>query len=151
MERTIRHPGNVGVKNGKAYEYKPEAKKEYTDRIKKKPGAVKGHRGYHRITPDHIDRHVNVTMEQCPDCWNKLDKIVETRKRAIENIPVINPEIIEYNINRYYCTNCKKIFEPHINAALPGAQLSLRTMLIIAYMKTVERLPVRRVSEIMGN
>ncbi len=68
----------MGVNNGRAYEYKPEIKKECT--TKKKPGAVKGHGGYHRTTSDHIDRHVNVTMEHCPDCWNKLDKIVETRK-----------------------------------------------------------------------
>jgi len=150
-EYKVRHPGNVGVKNGKSYEYRAEIKQECIDKIKKKPGAVKGHKGYHRIAPDHIDKHVNVTMEQCPDCWNKLDKIVETRKRIIENIPVINPEIMEYNINRYYCNNCRKLVEPHINAALPGAQLSLRTMLVIAYMKTVERLPVRRVSAIMEN
>jgi len=90
-------------------------------------------------------------MEQCPDCWNKLYKVVETRKRVIENIPVINPEIIEYDINRYYCNNCRKLVEPYIDSALPGAQLSLRTMLVIAFMKTVERLPVRRVSEIMEN
>ena len=150
-EYKVRHPGNVGVKNGKAYEYKSEAKQESTDKIKKKPGAVKGHKGYHRIAPDHIDRHIDVTMEQCPDCWNKLYKVVETRKRIIENIPVINPEIIEYNINRYYCNNCKRLVEPDIDAALPGAQLSLRTMLVIAFMKTVERLPVRRVYEIMEN
>ena len=150
-EYRVRHPGNVGIKNGKAYEYKSEAKKECTDRIKKKPGAVKGHRGYHRITPDHIDRHVNVTMEQCPGCWGKLGNMVETRKRIIEDIPVIKPEIIEYNINRYYCTNCRKIVEPFIGSALPCARLSLRAMLIIAYMKTVERLPVRRVSGIMEN
>ena len=150
-EYRVRHPGNVGIKNGKAYEYKSEAKKECTDRIKKKPGAVKGHRGYHRIAPDHIDRHVNVTMEQCPGCWGKLGNMVETRKRIIEDIPVIKPEIIEYNINRYYCTNCRKIVEPFIGSALPCARLSLRAMLIIAYMKTVERLPVRRVSGIMEN
>jgi len=98
-----------------------------------------------------MDRHIDVTMEQCTDCWHELDKVVETRKRIIENIPVIKPEIIEYNINRYYCNNCKRMVEPSIDAALPGAQLSLRTMLVIAFMKTVERLPVRRVSEIMYN
>ena len=47
-----------------------------------------------------------LTMEKCPVCWNKNDKIVETRKRVRENIPVINPEIIEYIINRYYCIQC---------------------------------------------
>jgi len=77
-EYKVRHPGNVGVKNGKTYEYKSEAK-ESTDKIKKKPGAVKGHKGYHRIAPNHLDRHIDVTMEQCPGCWNKLNRIVETR------------------------------------------------------------------------
>ena len=94
---------------------------------------------------------MNVTMEKYTDYWNKLNRIVEIRKRIIENIPVINPEIREYNINRHYCNNCKKVVEPHVDAALPGAQLGLRTMLIITYMKTIERLPDRRVCEIMGN
>ena len=56
-EYKVRHPANIGIKNGKAYEYKSEAKKESTDKIKKKPGAVKGHKGYHRIAPDHIEAY----------------------------------------------------------------------------------------------
>jgi hypothetical protein len=39
--------------------------------------------------------------------------------------------------------------EPVIEEALPNASLSLRIMLAIAYMKTVERLPAARVSELM--
>ena len=97
-EYKVRHAANIGIKNGKAYEYKSEANKESTDKIKKKPGAVKCHKGYHRIAPDHINKHIDVIMDQCPDCWNSLDKVVETRERVIENIPVINLEIIEYNI-----------------------------------------------------
>ena len=34
-EYKVRHPGNVGIKNGKAYEYKLEAKQECTDKLRK--------------------------------------------------------------------------------------------------------------------
>ena len=44
-----------------------------------------------------------------------------------------------YTIERRYCRNCRKIVEPQIRDVLPNASLSLRTMLIIAYHKTIER------------
>ena len=156
----VRHPENVGIKNGKPYFYKPEAKSEQkcdtadsdsaTASIpKKRPGARIGHRGYHRPVPDHVDEDRKVSITQCPHCWSNLSDSFTARTRIIEDIPVIRPTIIRYTIERRYCSKCKKPVEPVIREALPKAALSLRTMLVIAYMKTVERLPAARVSELM--
>lgn len=154
-EYRVRHPENVGVKNGKTYEYRSESKNApETDPktiIRKKPGAVKGHKGYHRSIPDHIDREVTVSITQCPHCLSDLSRPMETRTRIIEDIPVIKPTVIRYIIERRYCPRCRKIVEPEIKDALPNASLSLRSMLVIAYMKTVERLPAARVSGIMND
>ena len=154
----VRHPENIGIKNGKPYFIRPDAGIRTNSNAvigtaasvpKKKPGARIGHRGYHRSIPDHVDEERNVTITQCPHCWSNLSKWVTTRTRTIEDIPEIKPTVIRYTIERRYCSRCRKMVEPEIKEALPKATLSLRTMLVIAFMKTVERLPAARVSEMM--
>lgn len=152
-EYRVRHPGNVGVKNGKPYEYRSEPKQaadsDPLNTANRKPGARIGHRGYHRPVPDHVDEERKISITQCPHCRSDLSDPVETRTRIMEDIPVIRPTAIRYTIERRYCPKCKRIVEPEINDALPNASLSLRAMLVIGYMKTVERLPAARVSELM--
>ena len=156
----VRHPENVGIKNGKPYFYKPEADQQCnagnddpstTTAPKKRPGARFGHKGYHRPVPDHVDEERTETLTSCPDCGSDLGDPVETRARTIEDIPVIKPTVRRYTIERKYCLVCRKIVEPVIREALPKAPLSLRTMLINAYLKTVERIPAQRVTEIMAD
>ena len=96
-----------------------------------------------------LDEDRNAAITQCPHCWSELGDPVETRTRVIEDMPEVRPHVIRYTIERRYCSKCRKIVEPVIREALPKASLSLRAMLVIAYMKTVERLPAARVSEIM--
>ena len=73
----VRHPENVGIKNGKPYFYKPEAEQQSNagndDPLtvcapKKRPGARIGHKGYHRLVPEHVDEERTVTITQCPHC-----------------------------------------------------------------------------------
>ena len=156
----VRHPENVGIKNGKPYFFRPEAEQQSNagndDPLtvcapKKRPGARIGHKGYHRPVPDHVDEDRNVTITQCPYCWSSLSESATTRTRTIEDIPEIRPTVTRYTIERRYCSKCRKIVEPVIREALPNAPISLRTMLINAYLKTVERIPAQRVSEIMAD
>ena len=65
------------------------------------------------------------------------------RKRVIEDIPPIEPRVIQYRIERMYC---RETFEPEVPDALPGARLSLRTMLITAYRKIGMRMSIENVS-----
>ena len=159
-EYRVRHPENVGIKNGKPYYYMPEtaaadhntAEQQSEPKLeKKRSGARIGHRGYHRSTPDHVDEERTVSITQCPYCWSDLSDSATTRTRTIEGIPEIKPTVIRYTIERRYCSRCKKMVEPDFREALPKATLSLRTMLVIAYMKTVERLPAARTSEMLGD
>ncbi|MGC8699133.1 MAG: hypothetical protein ACP5RE_03040 [Candidatus Acidifodinimicrobium sp.] len=45
-----------------------------------------------------------------------------------------------------YCRHCRKTFEPDVPNALLGARLSLRTMLITAYLKIGMRMSIENVS-----
>ena len=111
--------------------YKKANKKK---RRSKKPGRKKGHRGERRAIPENIDRYEEHTAKICPDCGAPLGKPVEKRKRYIEDIPNIKPEVTEHTINRYFCPRCKKNVEPKVTCALPRAQFGLRFLLITAWM-----------------
>lgn len=128
--------------NKKFDEYKSESKNAPETNLqttpKKKPSAVKGHKGYHRAIPYHIYREVTVSITQCPHFLSDLSRTMETRIRIIEDILVIKPVVIRYMIERRYYPKCRNIVEPEIKDALPNAPLSLRSMLVIVYMKTVE-------------
>lgn len=100
----------------------------------KKPGRKKGHRGERRAIPENIDRYEEHTAKTCPDCGAPLGKPIEKRKRYIEDIPNIKPEVTEHTINRYFCPHCKKNVEPKVTCALPRAQFGLRFLLITAWM-----------------
>ena len=68
------------------------------------------------------------------------------RRRVIEDIPPIEPRVIQYRIERMYC---RKTYEPEVPNALPGARLSLGTMLIVSYMKIGMRMSIENVSPTM--
>ncbi len=101
--------------------------------------------------PKHIDEERNATQDKCDQCGSQLSDAVVVRSRVIEDIPEIKPKVIKYNIERRYCPNCKKMKEVKVAEALPNARFSLKEMQIIGYMKTVERLPVQRVVEMMSD
>ena len=44
----------------------------------------------------------------------------------MEDIPEISPRVIQYRIDKMYCERCRKIYEPEITDALPGATFSLK-------------------------
>ncbi|EQD42522.1 transposase IS66, partial [mine drainage metagenome] len=71
------------------------------------------------------------------------------RKRVIEDVPPVTPRIVQYRIERMYCTKCRKFHEPDVDIALPGATLSIRAMLIVAFFKTGMRMSIEDVSMTM--
>ena len=157
---SVRYPENVGVKNGKPYFYKPKAKNEKKcDAVdgdsatvsipKMKAGARIGHCEYQGPVPDHVDRGRNVSITECPHCSSDLIESFTTRTRIIEGMPVKKPIFAKYTIERRYCSSCTKMVETMFSLVLPRAALFLRTILVIVYMKTVERLSAARVSKLM--
>ncbi|MCL5793235.1 MAG: transposase, partial [Candidatus Thermoplasmatota archaeon] len=72
-----------------------------------------------------------------------------SRKRIIENIPIIKPDITEYRMDRLYCSRCHRIYEPRIPEAFPGATLSLRAMLTVAYFRIGMRMSIENTAATM--
>ena len=108
---------------------KPAAKKR-----KKKSGAKPGHKGSRRKPPERIDHREKHRATTCPDCGGKLNQCSETRKRYIEDIPDVHPEVTEHTIHRDWCPVCKKKVEPPIVDALPGSTIGLRVLVLSAWL-----------------
>ena len=109
---------------------KPPAKR----RGKKRPGAKPGHPGTRRETPEQIDWEEEHRAKRCPDCNSRLKRCGETRKRYIEDIPEVQPEVTEHTIHRDWCPKCKKKIEPPVPDALPGSQLGNRVLVLSAWL-----------------
>ena len=118
---------------------------------KRKPGAQPGHKGHFRIRsrPDRKIR-IHLDLHECPGCHSHL-KRKGSRKRIIEDIPIIKTKIIEYRMDRLYCSRCHRIYEPDIPDALPNATLSLRAMLTVAYFRIGMRMSIENTAATMMN
>ncbi len=104
-------------------------------RGKKKPGRKMGHPGSRRVPPERVDRRETHRAKVCPDCGGPLDRCTETRTRYTEDIPEdIRSEVTEHTIHRDWCPRCKKKVEPVVTAALPGATLGNRVLVLSAWL-----------------
>lgn len=151
-----RHPENVGVKHGKAYEIKPETPAEFPplgagpDGSKKKPGGQPGHEGHTRPPPTHVDRRVRLSLKECPNGrGHRLSRVQETRRRNVEDAPIVQSVVTEYEIERRWCRDCGKLVEPTVPGVLPGARVGLRAMLIAAWLRIALRLTEEAVPQVL--
>ncbi len=101
----------------------------------KKSGGRPGREGHHRAPPARIDRKREHRLPCCPDCQGRLKRSASTRPRFIEDIPEgITPIVTEHTIRRDWCPRCKKLVEPKVPDALPGATLGNRTAVMTGWM-----------------
>jgi len=112
----------------------------------KKNGQKAGHTGYSRHIPERVDAVKPLLVEKCPDCGGELSDVQEIRTRYVEDIPEIPSTVVtEYQIERRYCGNCKKLVEADVPDALPNARFGLRLMLLVAFLRVGLAMPVNKV------
>jgi transposase len=113
---------------------KPVYTKPAVKSRRKRPGRPVGHLGSRRTIPTRIDRYEEHRAKICPDCGGPLQRCAETRKRYVEDLPLIQPVVTEHTIHRDWCSHCKKKVEPKIIAALPGSMLGNRVLILTAWL-----------------
>jgi transposase len=101
---------------------------------RKKPGAKKGHRGARRRSPEITHRKEHAPLNHCPDCGTALGEPAAHRSRIIEDIIETRPEAVEHTIPRHWCSKCKKMVEPPVEEALPGATFGHRLIALSAWL-----------------
>jgi len=147
-EYKLRHPETVGVKNGKPYHLKPPTTS--TSKAPGKPGAKPGHKPAYRALPQRVDEFIKVPVTLCPHCQGtNLSRVQETRSRTIEDLPICEPLVKQFEIERRYCRDCKKLVETPVVEALPNARFSLRVMLIVVWLRIQLRQPVEAIPKLL--
>lgn len=116
----------------------------------KRPGQKDGHKGVRREPPQNVEHQLEHTLDVCPECKGNLSEPVQQRKRYIEDIPQISVEVTEHIINRYYCKRCKKIVEPRISEALPGATIGVRAVILSAYLHYAIGITIQHIVEVFN-
>lgn len=113
----------------------PPYQKPPAAKSRKKPGAKVGHKGRRRSPPERIDQRRNHRLARCPHCQGPLKRCRNARTRYIEDIPEgITPVVTEHTIHRDWCPHCRKLVEPKVPDALPGATLGNRTAVMTGWM-----------------
>jgi transposase len=113
----------------------PPYQKPPAGRHKKRPGRKAGHPGAHRAPPARIDRRIEHRLECCPHCQGQLTRCEQKRTRYVEDIPDdLRPVMTEHTLHRDWCPNCRKLVEPKVPEALPGAVLGNRTLVLSAWL-----------------
>lgn len=113
-------------------------------RKKRKPEHNKARK---RETPTQIQEHL---IQTCPDCQEQLTGMTVSRRRQLIELPAPPPvEVTEYQVYKGWCSHCQKWHEAPFR--LPEGQvmgqgrLGVRISTVIAYLRTVMRLPIRQV------
>jgi transposase len=127
-------------------------KKKPTAEAKKsrKKRDVQFNRARRRATPTQIVEH---RIVECPDCHLRLGGISLARVREVIDVPPPPPlEITEHRVYKGWCTQCQRWHEAPVEVSeqvLGQGRMGVRLASLIAYLRTVMRLPIRQLREVM--
>jgi transposase len=101
-----------------------------------------------REQPTQIVEHRVVS---CPTCQLRLGGISLARVRQVIDVPVPPPvEVTEHRIYKGWCAGCGKWYEAPVDVheqVLGQGRLGVRLASLIAYLRTVTRLPIRQLRD----
>jgi transposase len=129
----------ANVKKPEASEKKPRKKRD-----------AKHNHGRHRAAPTQIVEH---RIVNCPDCGLRLGGISLARVREVIDVPPPPPvEVLHHQIFKGWCAQCQKWHEAPIDLqaeVLGQGRLGVRLASLIATLRTVMRLPIRQIRELL--
>ena len=128
----------------------PVYKKPPASKRSRKPGAKPGHPGTRRGKPEITHREEHPPMKRCPACGGALKATTERRFRLIEEIAETQPEVTEHGIPRQWCPTCRKLVEPPVVDALPGARFGHRMTTLSAWLHYGLGVTISQVVEVFG-
>jgi len=110
-------------------------------------GGQKGHKGHGRKKPEKIDQEKKIHLSHCPDCGNEVEQSNTFYQRTVEDLPPPTSNITLYNIQRQWCSCCKKEIHGVPPNTLEGFRVGLNLIVLILFQKYKLRIPLLKISE----
>lgn len=133
-------------------EAKTTDKKEKSQK-KKKRGPPKGHPGWHRRTPDHIDKTVIVPApEKCPHCSSHDLLPVDEIKNHLQEDIILTPKtyVINFVHHQSYCSDCnRKVIQP-AKGELLNCKIGPTTKSAAVFLRYGIGIPYRKVQDLFS-
>jgi hypothetical protein len=130
---------------------KANAKKSKTEEKKpRKKREAQYNRARQRSAPAQIEEH---RIVRCPDCHLRLGGISLARSREVIDVAPPPPVVVtEHRIYKGWCSGCQKWHEAPVDFSeqvLGQGRIGVRLSSMIAYLRTVMRLPLRQVRDVL--
>jgi hypothetical protein len=122
--------------------------------LDRKRGGQKGHTGHGRQRPDHIDKKQRVFFSQCPTCQTPLKRAGSADTHTVTDIPApetIQPVVIQYEVERQWCSTCKKDVVAVPAGVIPHARLGIHLIVQLMIWKYGCRLPFSSVVSLFSS
>jgi len=130
---------------------KANAKKSKTEEKKpRKKREAQYNRARQRSAPTQIEEH---RIVMCPDCHLRLGGISLARSREVIDVPPPPSVVVtEHRIYKGWCSGCQKWHEAPVDFSeqvLGQGRIGVRLTSMIAYLRTVMRLPLRQLRDVL--
>jgi hypothetical protein len=111
----------------------------------KKRGAPKGHPGRTRRVPQRVDKHVEVTLEQCPECGGRhLRRCNRYEDHYQEDIVLPPVEVTRFRKYFYYCRDCGEVVHGVGEGELPGSYIGPVAKSLSSFLHFQMKVPYRK-------
>jgi len=109
LEETVEEQARIIEEWKRGHRVRPRRGSKKKKSGKKKPGRKKGHEGSRREIPDHTDKEVERTKEECSGCQGVLTPTGKTEEVIIENVIPARVEVEKNILFEYLCQGCGQI------------------------------------------
>jgi transposase len=114
-------------------------------RMPKKRGAPKGHPGWSRPVPRRADKHVEVTLEQCPACGGRhLERCKRHEDHYQEDIVLPPVAVTRFRKYFYYCPDCQHVVHGVGEGELPGSYIGPVAKSVASFLHFQMKVPYRK-------
>jgi hypothetical protein len=114
-------------------------------RLPKKRGAPKGHPGWSRLVPQRADQHIEVTLDQCPECGGRhLERCKRYEDHYQEDIVLPPVEVTRFRKYFYYCPDCKNVVHGVGEGELPGSYIGPVAKSLSSFLHFQMKVPYRK-------
>ncbi len=115
---------------------------------KKKRGAPKGHPGWSRQKPGHVDKTIDVPApDQCPHCnYDQLNPVEQVKEHLQEDI-ILQPTtyVTNFRHRQAFCPKCNRLVIQAAEDELPNCHIGPVTKAAAVYLRYGLGLPYRKV------